>query len=199
MRRIDLPESWRGRAIVIAGAAPEGWLSDSEATIADAFHLQKRRDEWRLSRVAAKQLAIELGLCGAPTDCVIERPEIVIAGQRANIHLSISHSHGYAAAAIDTAAVGIDVERMRDIKTNAAHLFLSDEEAKAAGACRIDRALLHFWAAKEAAWKQREGAVETLKKVPLKLKAETGTGLRFDIVETVAIGEIVVALTVPTS
>ena len=48
------------------------------------------------------------------------------------------------------------------------------------------------------------GAVQDLvllapKKVPLKLESETGTGLRFDMVETVVIGEIVVALTRPTS
>lgn len=199
MRRIELPEAWRGRAIVIAGEAPDGWMSESESSIANSFHLPKRRDEWLLSRVAAKQLALDLGLCDAPAECVIDRPEIVIAGRPADVHLSISHSHGFAAAAIDAGPVGVDVERVRDIRGGAAHLFLSEEEAEAASACRMDLALLHFWAAKEAAWKQREGTVETLKKVPLKLEAETATGLRFDIVETVLIGEIVVALTCPTS
>lgn len=199
MNRIVLPQAWRRRAIVIAGQPEDVWLSEAEHAAAEAFHAPKRRAEWKLSRVAAKQLAVELGLCASPADCVIDRPRILVQGREVGAHVSLSHSHGYAAAAIDTQPVGVDAERIREIKDNAAHLFLSDEEAAAARSCRVGYALLHFWAAKEAAWKQREGAIETLKKVPLRLEAETATGLRFDRVETVVIGEIVVALTRPTS
>ncbi len=199
MRRIELPEGWRHRAIVVRGESDDEWFSESELEIVRAFRLPKRREEWKLSRMAAKELAIELGLCAAPRGCLVDRPRIIVNGRPLEAHVSISHSHGYAAAAIDTRPVGVDVEVVRDIAPAAAHLFLSATEEEAARSCRLDRALLHFWAAKEAAWKQREGAVDTLKKVPIKLEAETAMGLRFDIVETVLIGEIVVALTCPTS
>lgn len=199
MRRIELPEDWRHRAIVVHGESDDEWLAESELEIAHSFRSPKRREEWKLSRMAAKELTIELGLCAAPQECVVDRPRIIVNGRPFEGHVSISHSHGYAAAAIDAKPVGVDVEVVRDIVPAAAHLFLTTTEEEAARSCRIDRALLHFWAAKEAAWKQREGAVDTLKKVSIRLEAETATGLRFDIVETRLIGEIVVALTGPTS
>lgn len=113
--------------------------------------------------------------------------------------VSISHSGGYAAAAIDIAPVGIDVEELRDLREAAAHLFLTDEETGDMRNVRVGDRMLHFWAAKEAVWKQGDGVTETLKRTPVKLEAETSSGLRFVEVETVAIGDLVVALTRPTS
>ena len=65
--------------------------------------------------------------------------------------------------------------------------------------CGVPDRLIHFWCAKEAEWKRRGGAVETLKRVPLTLEEETSLGLRFDTVDTLRIGDLVVALTRPTS
>ena len=197
MRRVVLPEAWRRRAIVISDAAlSDEWFTTSELAIASSFRLPKRTAEWKLSRIAAKQLAIDLGLCSSPRECTVERPHLrVPAGSR---FVSISHSGPYAAAAIDVEPVGIDIERVRDMKESAAHLFLTGAETDAMRECRIVHRLLHFWAAKEAAWKKRGGAVETLKRVPLRLEAETATGLRFDDAETFAAGDLVVALTRPS-
>lgn len=200
MKRIPLPETWRDRTLVIGDVMLWGhWFSEDELAAGEAFRLQKRRTEWRHGRIAAKQLALDLRVCATARDCVVERTRILIGGVASPYYVSISHSGGYAGAAIDRAPVGIDIERVRDIRDAAAHLFLIGEEEDEMRGCGIAHRMLHFWAAKEAAWKQRAGAIETLKRVPLKLEAETATGLRFGQVETFATGELIVALTRPTS
>ena len=197
MQCVPLPDAWHGRAIVIRDAdLSDTWFTDDELATAASFRLPKRTAEWKLSRIAAKQLALDLGMCVSPRDCTVGRPFIrTRSGTR---HVSISHSGPYAAAAIDVEPVGVDVERIRDIRESAAHLFLTARETDAMRSCRVAHRLLHFWAAKEAAWKKRGGAIETLKNVPLRFEAETATGLRFDDVETIASGDLVVALTRPS-
>jgi phosphopantetheinyl transferase len=193
MKRVPLPESWRGRAIVIADAElSEDWFTVEELAIVESFPLPKRKAEWKLSRIALKQLAKELQILLPPGEGGAKRR------MRGAHFTSISHSGAYAAAAIDREPIGIDVEQLRDIKDSAAHLFLTDAETTAMRRCHIEHAMLHFWSAKEAAWKRLGGKVETLKRVPLELEAETTTGLRFKEVETFATGEIVVALTRPS-
>jgi len=189
MRIVAIPEAWQQRALVITEVdRPERWFSAMELARADAFTLEKRRTEWMLARIAAKELARQRGLCEDPRAFVVERAPTI----------SLSHGGGYGAAAIDVEPVGIDIERHRDIKPSAAHLFLTEEEEAEARHCSMERALLHFWSAKEAAWKQRSGEVPTLKKIPLHLVAQRDDGLTFDRAETYA-GEIVVALTTTTS
>jgi phosphopantetheinyl transferase len=200
MTRIPLPEAWRDRALVIGDAVfSDGWFSDAELASSREFRLQKRQTEWKHGRLAVKQLAIDLGLCVSARDCVFDRPRLLVQGEDADRFVSISHSGGYAAAAIDMAPVGIDVEEVRDLRETAAHLFLTDDETGDMRSVRVSNRLLHFWAAKEAVWKQRDGVTETLKRTPVKLEAETSSGLRFVEVETVATRDLVVALTRPTS
>jgi phosphopantetheinyl transferase (holo-ACP synthase) len=198
LNRVALPETWRNRAIVIADALiSDDWFTPGELGVAGSFRLAKRRTEWRMSRIAAKQLAIEKGLCTSPRDCVVDRPWLYARGVRRCV--SISHSGGYAAAALDDDPVGIDVERVRDLREPSAHLFLTDRETAEMRDTGIAHRMLHFWAAKEAAWKRLGGSTGTLKRTPLTLEAESATGLRFNDVETFATGEIVIALTRPTS
>jgi phosphopantetheinyl transferase len=192
MKRLWLPDEWGGRAIVIANVERiDDWFADDELREAETFHLPKRREEWKLSRIAAKQLAIERGLAAHPRVCRIENRRI------ATSFLSLSHSRGYAAAAIDRHPIGVDIEAIRPISEAAAHLFLTDEEADVMRRTRIGERLLHFWAAKEAEWKRNEGAIETLKRVPIRLERENGDGLLFDRVETRTVGGLIVALTRP--
>ena len=169
MKRIPLPESWRERAIVISDVDdPESWF-----TTLPEFKTEKRKREWMLSRIAAQQLG------DAP-------------------YRSLSHSGRYAGAAIGDEPVGIDVQVVRDIDERATHLFLSDDEFASMQRCTIAHRIIHFWCAKEAAWKQRRGEISTLKKIALKLKEETASGLLFDSVETFATEDVVVALTTLT-
>jgi phosphopantetheinyl transferase len=194
MNIIEIPEDWRGRAIVVAEAAvPLAWFSEEELRAAEGFKLARRRDEFLLSRAAAKKLAVDLGAAEGVAEIRIEQRRI------GAMHLSISHSAPYAAAAIDAIPVGIDVQVVRSIRESAAHLFLSEQESAVMQRCGVPDRLIHFWCAKEAEWKRRGGEVETLKRVPLTLEEETSLGLRFDTVDTLRIGDLVVALTRPTS
>jgi 4'-phosphopantetheinyl transferase EntD len=178
---IELALPWPDRAIVIRDVDdPESWLRADELAIARAFTLEKRRREWMLARVAAKILAGRGGLKPAP-------------------HVSFSHSGPWAAAAIDTAPIGIDVEVVRDISEHAARHFLTAEQTAQMESCTIPHRLIHFWCAKEAAWKQRGGAIPFLKGVPLTLERESTNALLFDTAETYAIDNVIVALTPPTS
>ena len=137
-------------------------------------HPEKRTREWILSRTALHMLG------SAP-------------------YSSLSHSGDYAAAAIGDVPVGVDVQEVRALSERAAHLFLSDEEQSDMERCTIANRIIHFFCAKEAAWKARGGAIPTLKQIPLKLKEETMTGLLFDAAATYATGDIIVAVTTSTS
>jgi phosphopantetheinyl transferase (holo-ACP synthase) len=181
MRVLPLPESWRDRALVVTGVTdPQRWFSAQELAMVNSFARPKRRMEWMLSRIAEKELRRR--------------------GGRGN-HVSFSHSAGYGAAAVDERPVGIDVETLREIAEAAAHLFLTDAEVGIMRRCSIAHRLLHFWSAKEAVWKQRAGAVATLKRVPIIFLEEGEYGLRFDGVETWAVDDVILALTItlPTS
>ena len=182
---IELPLPWPDRAILIRDADDaESWLRDDELAIARAFPREKRRREWTLARVAAKVLAKRRGL----GDIAVERPLV-----------SVSHSGPWAAAAIDTAPVGVDVEVVRDVSERAARHFLIEREIAQMESCTIPHRLLHFWCAKEAAWKQRCGSIPFLKQVPLTLLECGGHAAAFDSVETYAVGDVIVALPRPTS
>jgi phosphopantetheinyl transferase len=161
MKVIELPESWRVRAVLVRGEGSE-------------LALAKRERERLLSRAAAALLP------DAPW-------------------ISYSHSGPYGAAAKDIAPIGIDVQVVRDISERVAHLFLTDEETEAMSRCAITHRLLHFWCAKEAEWKRHGGSTVTLKRTPIALIEERSDGLRFDVVETMAIDDVIVALTLSTS
>ncbi|HUJ15887.1 MAG TPA: 4'-phosphopantetheinyl transferase superfamily protein [Thermoanaerobaculia bacterium] len=165
-----LPETWRGRAMIVSDVAdPERWFDSIPE-----FPRAKRRLEWMLSRIAEKELR-RRGAAGT--------------------FVSYSHSGMYGAAAIGDRPIGIDVEMMREIRESAAHLFLIDAETEVMQRCTIAHPMLHFWSAKEAAWKQLGGSVPTLKKVRLTLESEGAHGLRFQNVETFAGSDFVAALT----
>lgn len=177
---IELALPWGDRAIAIRDVDdPESWLRADELAVARAFPRQKRRQEWMLARVAAKMLAQRRGL----GDVAVERPLV-----------SVSHSGPWAAAAIDTMPVGIDIEVARDVSERAARHFLTEDQIAQMESCTIPHRLLHFWCAKEAAWKRLCGSIPFLKGVPLTLLDERANGMLFDAAETIAIADVVVAL-----
>ena len=179
--KLELPHSWRDRALILVGdEIDERWLTAEELRTAEKFHLEKRRVEWKASRIAARQLARQRGE---------SNPAFV----------SFSHSGPYAGAAIDSIPIGLDVQTVRALSDAALHLFLTEPEVDAMHACGLADAVIHFWSAKEAEWKRRGGAIETLKRVPIHLEDVVENGLRFDRVDTIRIGEVVVALTRRTS
>ena len=174
MNIVPLPESWRGRAMIVSDVADaEAWFES-----VPSFPRAKRRQEWMVSRIAE----MELRRHGATGECV-----------------SFSHSGKYGAAAVDLHPIGIDVEMLREISESAAHLFLNDDESEAMRRCSISHRMLHFWSAKEAQWKRLGGSLPTLKKVQVRFESEGPNGLRFQGVETFAIDDLVAALTLATS
>lgn len=179
MRIVELPPSWSGRAVIVGDVAdPEPWFTPAELAIVRSFPREKRRNEWMASRIAEKILR-QRGAAGS--------------------HVSFSHSGPYGAAAVDSHPVGFDVERIRPMSESAAHLFLTDDEIAEMQSCTIDHRILHFWSAKEALWKQRSGAVPTLKRIVLRFETTTPRGLRFAGVETYDGQDFIAALTLPIS
>lgn len=187
------------RHLIVRDAYDRTYFTDDELATANAFRLEKRRDEWLLARFAAKKLALDLGIVDDPRAVSVARPMLLVDGQPVNWFVSISHSAPYAAAAIDRAPVGIDVQAVRRLSEDAAHLFLSDAETAAMQRCSIADRLLHFWCAKEAAWKPRSYEFTTLRQLPLQLRDERADGLLFDSVETRRLDGLILALTLPTS
>jgi phosphopantetheinyl transferase len=173
----------------------EEWFTPGELAVAGQFKLPKRREEWLRSRTAAKELALQLGIAREPQSVQVARPRLIVDGVESEWYVSLSHSRGWAAAAIDRTSVGVDLEVVRPVDERAAHLFLRDDEAAAMLRCNIADRLLHWWAAKEAAWKQRSNEFGTLKQLPLSLVDERADGLIFDVVTTERRDDLVLAVT----
>jgi phosphopantetheinyl transferase len=182
--------------ILLAGAASEAdrveWLSEEERAALSALHRPGRRQEWALSRIAMKQLAVESGFAADPRSCAVGVGTISIGGLQH--YASLSHSEHYAGAIVGNAPVGIDVQTIRPLPERAAHLFLTGDEKEVMERCSIEQRILHFWCAKEAAWKQQLGAVATLTQIPLTLEGESSEGLLFDGAETRRVGDVIVAI-----
>ena len=184
------------RWLIVRDACDLSYFTAEELATANALKLEKRRNEWLLARFAAKKLALESGIVDDPRACSVARPMLLVGGQPVNWFVSISHSAPYAAAAIGRAPIGIDIQVVRDLSPKAAHLFLTDRESEEMQRCTLPDRMLHFWCAKEAAWKQRSGELATLRQVPLQLREERASGLLFDVVETITMQDVILGITV---
>ena len=92
-------------------------LSEAECAFYKTLKLPKRKTEWLGARLALKKLlCAHLG--GALTDFTILAPDrvgkpiITVGGKALNIPFSLTHSNGFAVAALapDAQAIGIDLE-----------------------------------------------------------------------------------------
>jgi 4'-phosphopantetheinyl transferase EntD len=151
-----------------------------ELAIAAALHPEKRRREWLASRFLAKELASELGLGACTIASAGTRPPLLAGGSECQEQLSLSHSGRYAAAAIAAEPVGIDIQVPREVNPRVTHFFLTAEEETALKRCTIEHALLHFWCAKEAAWKAASEVYPTLKQTPLRMTEVSADGVVFE-------------------
>lgn len=184
MRRLAVPQRW-SRVIALVEAlepgdlAPGVYFTAEELELAPHFSLTQRRDEWLAARLAAKLLAVELGIVRTALECRIERsgrtPEIVLAGGIAPVSLSISHSHGKGAAAIMQRSAGVDLEGIRTIEPRVERFFLHPEEIAMRESLTVPDASIHLWSAKEAAIKA--SGCETFKDLVLTLDAERDIGV----------------------
>ena len=94
-------------------------LSPAETAFYQTLKIQKRRTEWLGGRLALKKLlCAELG--GVLTDFTVlvpggvGKPTVTAGGRPINIPFSITHSNGFAVAAIASKAhyIGIDLEKI---------------------------------------------------------------------------------------
>jgi phosphopantetheinyl transferase len=185
---LPVPERWRRYAILVEEGTEEvtddSMFLTEELIVRQTVSLPKRRREWTMSRQALKTLAVARGVLERPHDGLIEsddesRPRLRDMATGRTWCVSLSHSRGFAAGAIDDRPIGVDVESVRQLHSSAAHLFLTDAEEDAITRAPIEDALLHGWCAKEAAWKAVSSMHETLRSVPLQLIASRHDGLVF--------------------
>lgn len=155
-------------------------LAPAERALADAFPTEKRRTEWALGRVAAKDavralLAAEGRPAPAPGRIVVVAgasgaPLLQVEGDASPgspLAVSISHGHGHAAAWALRAGPagglpGVDLELVKPRKEGTLRFYLSVEERErvlALPAGQGDQAgprddlAIRLWAVKEAAFK----------------------------------------------
>ncbi|HEY9723217.1 MAG TPA: 4'-phosphopantetheinyl transferase superfamily protein [Oscillatoriaceae cyanobacterium] len=142
-----------------------GLLTPDEQAAFAHYTVPKRRREWLLGRLAAKQALAQLtGL--QPSAVAIRklpdgRPVFFLPEDRLpGWHLSISHSHHWAAALVAPGPAGVDLELMRVLPEGGHRFFLSERErAWLAGRPLGPHGAVILWALKEAAFKALEGAL----------------------------------------
>jgi phosphopantetheinyl transferase len=181
MTRIELPESWRRIVRIVSELPPdaEAWLSEQEAAVAAAISHAARRRAWIATRIAAKALALDTGLCRGPREFSIptrgELPRLELPLARYDLHVSLSHSGEHAAAAIHSGRVGVDIQIDRRISARAMRLFLNEGESQLLE--RLPRPLLHLWSAKESALKA--SGARLYREIRLEILTETEEGAVF--------------------
>lgn len=185
MIRIPMPPQWRTTASVVrdvTAADLDAFFTGAERARIASFKRETRREEWAASRLAAKLLAVEGGLCGAPRECSVDsayrRPSLAIRGTRVDREVTITHSEGAGGAALAKRRLGLDLQKVRPLADRATKFFLNDDEVAAWRSVELEDSLIHFWCAKEAGYKIH-AARGWYRGVRIELESRTEAGLRF--------------------
>jgi acyl transferase domain-containing protein/phosphopantetheinyl transferase (holo-ACP synthase) len=148
-----------------------------QAVWRDTTKTKKRKIDWLLGRIAAKEAVrkLVLNLAGrslGPHDVEIisdknGAPLVRIAdSELPEILVSISHTQGVAVALAALSGLskpGIDAEMIRQREPSFAMTFLKAHELDYLASCpkdRVNAELTRFWSAKEALYKASGGAIE---------------------------------------
>lgn len=135
----------------------EDLLDSEERAIVERLRNRKRAIEWAAARSIAKRLAVRIGVADSPAEVAVptigERPLMKVRGDRSPLHLSLSHSGPYYAAMITEHPAGIDLQVARPLRDGALHFFLTPREIDSVKGDADDPTRLHYWVAKEAAFK----------------------------------------------
>jgi 4'-phosphopantetheinyl transferase len=117
MTKSGIIETWSETGVKLhfletAGLSPDGALSEKEAAQYAAFIMEKRRSEWLAGRLAAKTLLAESG--GIPLSGYEVASDLLGRPSCGGQLISISHSNGWAVAAIKPGSsfLGIDLEKI---------------------------------------------------------------------------------------
>jgi 4'-phosphopantetheinyl transferase len=135
-----------------------GTLGPAEAKRATCLRLQARRQAYvyahaslrlLLARVVGDKTAASMAFSEGP------KGKPGLAGDEGDIHFSISYRDGYAALALGSAPLGIDIELLQDgidMGAIADRYFTAHERAYLAAAAQSDRGPVFFklWTRKEA-------------------------------------------------
>jgi 4'-phosphopantetheinyl transferase len=125
---METPETWGGSGarvqfVKVEGLVPGGALSEREAAVYAAFRMEKRRSEWLAGRLAAKTLmaglaaTVRSGRAGGEDLARFEiASDLLGRPSCGNTLLSISHSNGWALAAVKpgSAFLGADLEKVEE-------------------------------------------------------------------------------------
>lgn len=131
----------------------DGILSERERSYFEKLRFPKRRTEWLGGRFALKKAIC--GLLPISRLDLIEvlpteggKPCLSVKGEKSSLAFSISHSHGFAVAAVsqDDDYIGIDLEKIEHRIEAWAQDFFHPSELSA----REDKALTALWTQKEA-------------------------------------------------
>lgn len=127
-------------------------LSGREQALFQAFRFPKRRGEWLGGRFALKTLAAratgaletEIELLPQPSG----KPRLLVRGEESPLAFSLTHSHGFAAAALsqDEPFLGIDLEKIEKRLNAWAQDFFHPDELTGTD----ERFLTALWTQKEA-------------------------------------------------
>lgn len=128
-------------------------LSEREQAFFSTLKLPKRQTEWLGGRLALKRLVstqVRLPIKSVEVLPHAEngKPQLLIGGQRSALPFSITHSHGYAVAAIapDVHYIGIDLEKVAPRLNAWKQDFFHPSELTGEG----DDFLTTLWTQKEA-------------------------------------------------
>ncbi|MFT4286062.1 4'-phosphopantetheinyl transferase family protein [Nocardioides sp.] len=152
-------------AAVSAGEYDAGWLTEVERARHDRLRLPADRAAYLAAHVLVRAAAAEL-LGADPAELVLEqrcpdcertdhgRPAIAGTG----LHVSLSHTRGWVAAAAAERPVGIDVERIRPVSPGVVARMLTESEQEWLWRQPdADRAFTRLWVRKEALVKAGAG------------------------------------------
>lgn len=128
-------------------------LSEREQAFYTTLKLPKRRTEWLGGRVALKKVVSSLVRLPVKKIEILPqedsgKPQLLLGGEKSTLPFSITHSHGYAVAAVTPTAkyIGIDLEKIVHRIDAWKHDFFHPTELTA----QTDEFLTTLWTQKEA-------------------------------------------------
>ena len=180
-----------------APSALDTWLSASEQSRLARLKVPNRRQQFLSGHWLARCLLSQH--FGQPPSAwqLIERTNLppAVLGF-ADVQLSLSHSGDWIAAAISSAAIGIDLEqrRARDGLLSFQHLLLAQDEAL--DSLDLDQ-LLQRWVAKEAWIKRQHGSALPEQLAELKLLPASPASATVQLYSTAAFHLAITAQAMP--
>lgn len=154
----------------VQASVPKQWLSASEQARLAQMAAPARRAEFIACRYALRLLLAgsECRIADWKLEAPVGQQPRLLADQGADLHLSLSHSHGWIACAVAPEPVGVDLELMARRPASAiadlAQLACTPDQrkelAQIADLAQCQQRFVQLWSLKEAWFKQRGTGVD---------------------------------------